>query len=126
MENRPLVSHHEPMGDTASICQFVQRCARNFLMKIGLEEVRRVAALARLALTPAEEELLTVQLDSILQFVEKLNEVDTSAVEPLAHVVAVGNALREDRIGNQPATDLLLANAPAREKDFFKVPKIIE
>ena len=95
-------------------------------MKIGLEEVRRVAALARLALTPAEEELLTVQLDSILQFVEKLNEVDTSAVEPLAHVVAVGNALREDRIGNQPATDLLLANAPAREKDFFKVPKIIE
>ena len=95
-------------------------------MKIGLEEVRRVAALARLALTPAEEELLTVQLDSILQFVEKLNEVDTSAVEPLAHVVEVGNALREDRIANQPATDLLLANAPAREKDFFKVPKIIE
>ena len=95
-------------------------------MKIGPEEVRRVGVLARLALTPAEEELLTVQLDSILQFVDKLNEVDTSAVEPLAHVVDVGNALREDRITNQPATDLLLANAPAREKDFFKVPKIIE
>jgi aspartyl-tRNA(Asn)/glutamyl-tRNA(Gln) amidotransferase subunit C len=95
-------------------------------MKIGPEEVRRVAALARLAFTPAEEELLTVQLDSILQFVEKLNEVDTSAVEPLSHVVEVVNAFRDDRIVNQPATDLLLANAPAREKDFFKVPKIIE
>jgi aspartyl-tRNA(Asn)/glutamyl-tRNA(Gln) amidotransferase subunit C len=95
-------------------------------MKIGPEEVRRVAALARLEFTPAEEELLTAQLDSILQFVDKLNQVDTSAVEPLAHVVDVVNALRDDRIVNQPATDLLLANAPAREKDFFKVPKIIE
>jgi len=95
-------------------------------MKIGPEEVRRVAALARLALTPAEEELLTVQLDSILQFVDKLNEVDTSAVEPLAHVIDIVNAFRDDLIVNHPATDLLLANAPAREKDFFKVPKIIE
>ena len=95
-------------------------------MKITPEEVRRVAALARLEFTPAEEELLTVQLDSILQFVEKLNEVDTSAVEPLAHVVDIINAFRDDRIVNQPAPDLLLSNAPAREKDFFKVPKIIE
>ena len=95
-------------------------------MKIGPEEVRRVAALARLEFTPAEEELLTVQLDSILQFVEKLNKVDTAAVEPLAHVVDIVNAFRDDRTVNQPAIDLLLTNAPAREKDFFKVPKIIE
>ena len=86
----------------------------------------RVATLARLQFAPHEVELLTVQLDRILQFVEKLNEVDTSNVEPLAHVNDIVNAFREDRVANRPIPDLLLANAPAREKDFFKVPKIIE
>ena len=95
-------------------------------MKITPEEVKRVAALARLELSPEEEDLLTRQLDQILQYMEKLNELDTAGVEPLAHVIDIVNAFREDRVCNRPEPEELLANAPAREKNFFKVPKIIE
>ena len=95
-------------------------------MKITREEVRRVALLARLQLSPPEEELLTGQLDKILQYMDKLNQLDTEKVEPLAHVVDIVNAFREDRVVHEPKPDSLLANAPAKEKTFFKVPKIIE
>ena len=92
-------------------------------MKIGPEEVRRVAALARLEFTPAEEELLTVQLDSILHFVEKLKEVDTSAVEPLAHVVDIVNALRDDRIVNQPAPTFFFPTPRQEKRTSSRSPK---
>lgn len=95
-------------------------------MKITRDEVRRVATLARLQFSPEEEEILTGQLDKILQYMEKLNQLDTTNIEPLAHAVDVTNAFREDRVTNQPSPDAMLANAPARERDFFKVPKIIE
>ena len=95
-------------------------------MKITREEVQHVALLARLKLSPEEEEVLTGQLDRILQYMEKLSQVDTSRVEPLAHVVDIVNAFREDQVTNRPSADGLLANAPGREKNFFKVPKIIE
>ena len=95
-------------------------------MKITREEVQRVALLARLQFSPQEEEILTGQLDKILQYMEKLNQLDTANVEPLAHAVDIVNAFREDRVTNQPSSDSLLANEPARERDFFKVPKIIE
>ena len=95
-------------------------------MKITRQEVRRVAALARLEFSPQEEELLRQQLDGILQYVEKLDRIDTADVEPMAHAVDVVNAFREDRVANQPSAEELLANAPAKEKSFFKVPKIIE
>ncbi len=95
-------------------------------MKITPEEVKRVATLARLQLSQEEEELLTEQLDKILQYMAKLDRLDTDKVEPLAHAVDIVNAFREDKITNQPNTKDLLANTPAREKNFFKVPKIIE
>jgi aspartyl-tRNA(Asn)/glutamyl-tRNA(Gln) amidotransferase subunit C len=95
-------------------------------MKITREEVQRVAALARLQFTAQEEETLTGQLDRILQYVEKLSELDTAGVEPLAHAVDIVNAFRDDCALHRPSPDRLLANAPARERDFFKVPKIIE
>ncbi len=95
-------------------------------MKITRDEVQRVAVLARLQFSPQEEEILTGQLDKILQYMEKLNQLDTTNVEPLAHAVDVTNAFREDRVANQPSPDAMLANAPARERNFFKVPKIIE
>ena len=95
-------------------------------MKITREEVQRVALLARLQLSPEEENLLTEQLDKILQYMEKLDRLDTAKVEPLAHAVDVVNAFREDRVTNEPEPEALLANAPAREKTFIKVPKIIE
>lgn len=96
------------------------------LMKITREEVSHVATLARLRFTPEEEELLTQQLDRILQYVDKLGELDTSRVEPLAQVIDVVNAFREDRVLPGPGPEALLANAPARERNFFKVPKILE
>jgi aspartyl-tRNA(Asn)/glutamyl-tRNA(Gln) amidotransferase subunit C len=95
-------------------------------MTLTRGEVERVAALARLRLTPDEQTRLTDQLDKILEYMAQLNELDTSQVEPIAHVVDIVNALREDRVTSQPNADALLANAPAREDNFFRVPKIIE
>jgi aspartyl-tRNA(Asn)/glutamyl-tRNA(Gln) amidotransferase subunit C len=95
-------------------------------MKITREEVKRVALLARLELSDEEENRLTVQLDKILQYMEKLDGLDTAKVEPLAHAVDVVNAFREDRVTNEPQPEALLANAPDGEKTFLKVPKIIE
>ncbi len=95
-------------------------------MKITSEELRHVAILARLDLTPDEQERLAGQLDRILEYMDKLNELDTRNVEPMSHAVDVGNVLRPDRAVNQPRTEALLRNAPARDDDFLSVPKIIE
>jgi aspartyl-tRNA(Asn)/glutamyl-tRNA(Gln) amidotransferase subunit C len=95
-------------------------------MKLTRENVQRVALLARLRLTAEEESELTEQLDHILAYMDKLNELDTANVEPFSHAVDNANAWREDRVSNQPNTDALLANAPQRDQTFFKVPKIIE
>ncbi len=94
--------------------------------KISLEQVRHVARLARLELTSAEEERLQVELSDILAYVAKLDELDTSAVEPTAQVGEPGTPTREDAVTNQPAPDEMLANAPKREDNLFKVPRIIE
>jgi aspartyl-tRNA(Asn)/glutamyl-tRNA(Gln) amidotransferase subunit C len=95
-------------------------------MKLTREDVQRVAVLARLRLTPEEESSLTEQLDNILQYMEKLGELDTSNVVPFTHAVEIVNAFREDKVTNQPDVEALLANAPQRHETFFKVPKIIE
>jgi aspartyl-tRNA(Asn)/glutamyl-tRNA(Gln) amidotransferase subunit C len=95
-------------------------------MSIGREEIRRLADLARLALTPAEETEVGEHLITILAYVAKLNELNTDGVEPMTHAVEVPAPLREDRVTNAADTEALLQNAPAREGDFFKVPKIIE
>ena len=95
-------------------------------MKISADQIRHVALLARLALTPPRRSELTTTLDQILQHMDKLNQLDTTDVEPTAHVVAVDTPWRDDVVTNPPATDALLANAPARDDDLFLVPKIIE
>jgi aspartyl-tRNA(Asn)/glutamyl-tRNA(Gln) amidotransferase subunit C len=95
-------------------------------MMLTVEEVQRVALLARLKLTPVEQTLLTRQLDSILAYMNKLAELDTAQVEPFSHVVDSVNALRQDAVTNRPNAEALLANAPDRDAAFFKVPKIIE
>ncbi len=95
-------------------------------VKISVDQIRHVALLARLALTPAEEEELTATLDEILQHMDQLNQLDTSQVEPTAHIVAVETPWREDVVTNVADTEALLANAPARDADLFLVPKIIE
>jgi aspartyl-tRNA(Asn)/glutamyl-tRNA(Gln) amidotransferase subunit C len=95
-------------------------------MKLTPDEVRRVAVLARLRLTPEEETQLTGQLDHILSYMDKLSQLDTARVDPFSHAIEAVNVLREDQVTNGPNSDAVLANAPDRENTFFKVPKIIE
>lgn len=95
-------------------------------MKISREEVEYVAHLARLALGPEEAEEFTGQLDDILQYFEKLNELDTSGVEPMQHAINIVNAFRDDDVKESYDAETALKNAPDSHEDFFKVPKIIE
>ena len=95
-------------------------------MKLTREDVTRVAQLARLRFLPEELDQLTLELQSILQYMDKLREIDTSAIELFTQAVESSNPFREDVVTNTPNTDAMLANAPARAKTFFKVPKIIE
>ena len=94
--------------------------------KIDTEQVRKVARLARLELTEAEIEEFTGQLGAILAYVEKMNELDTQAVEPLAHCLPISNVFRADEVRESLGPDRTLANAPQRDGSFFKVPKILE
>jgi aspartyl-tRNA(Asn)/glutamyl-tRNA(Gln) amidotransferase subunit C len=94
--------------------------------KISLEQVRHVALLARLELSAEEEARMQLDLSNILDYVEQLNELDTTKVEPTAQVGEAGTPMRADEVTNSPAPDAMLANAPARQGTFFKVPKIIE
>ena len=95
-------------------------------MALSRDEVRHIALLARLELSPEEEAAFTEQLGHILQHFEKLGALDVSTVEPTAHVVDLLAAYRDDVVTNPPAPEALRANAPARDDNFFKVPKIIE
>jgi aspartyl-tRNA(Asn)/glutamyl-tRNA(Gln) amidotransferase subunit C len=97
-------------------------------MALSLEEVRRIAALARLRLSPEEERTFAEQLSAILAHVEQLEELDVSGVEPMTHALAAGEApaLRADEPRPSLEPGEALANAPAREGTFFKVPRIIE
>jgi aspartyl-tRNA(Asn)/glutamyl-tRNA(Gln) amidotransferase subunit C len=95
-------------------------------MKLSREEVQRVAVLARLRLTLEEQASLTEELDRILGYMDKLNQLDTADVDLFSHTANITNTLREDQVTNRPNADALLANAPDRDGTFFKVPKIIE
>lgn len=94
--------------------------------KISREQVRHVALLARLELTPNEEERLETELSEMLAYVNQLNEIDTGNVEPTAQVGESGTPMRDDEVTNAPEPEAMLSNAPARQGTFFKVPKIIE
>jgi aspartyl-tRNA(Asn)/glutamyl-tRNA(Gln) amidotransferase subunit C len=97
-------------------------------MALSLEEVRRIAQLARLRLEPDEERQLAVQLSAILDHVAELSKLDVTGVEPMTHALAAGEVapLREDVVQPSLAPDVALGNAPAREGSCFKVPRIIE
>jgi aspartyl-tRNA(Asn)/glutamyl-tRNA(Gln) amidotransferase subunit C len=94
-------------------------------MKLTIEQVQHVAKLARLELEPQAVETLAGQLATILDYVEKLSEVDTSEIEPTSHAIALTNAFREDRIHTHLEPQEALANAPAKEEGSFVVPKVI-
>jgi aspartyl-tRNA(Asn)/glutamyl-tRNA(Gln) amidotransferase subunit C len=94
--------------------------------KLEKSQVRKVASLSRLKLTEAEVEEFTGQLRAILDYVEKMNELDTEHVEPLAHCLPISNVFRPDRAGESLGAEKALANAPQRDGNFFKVPKILD
>lgn len=89
-------------------------------------DVQYVAHLARLQLTPEEESKLGRQLDQILHYIEKLNEVDVSGVEPTAHAFPLVNVTRPDETRPSLPHDAAMKNAPARANGLFMVPKIVE
>ena len=88
--------------------------------------VEHIAHLARLSLSEDEEKTFSQQIGSILEYVEKLNELDTSGIEPTSHVFEMKNVMREDMIWPSLPVDNALANAPDRSGNFYRVPKIIE
>ncbi len=94
--------------------------------KIDQTQVKKVAKLSRLELTDVEVAEFTGQLSAILDYVEKMNELDTTGVEPLAHCLPISNVLREDSVKESLGTEKALANAPQRDEEFFKVPKILD
>lgn len=95
-------------------------------MKLTREDVEHVARLARLELTEEEKDLFTGQLDGILAYVDKLNELDTGNILPTSHAVPMENAFREDVVAASIGLENALANAPDRSESFFRVPKVIE
>lgn len=92
---------------------------------IDLEQVRKVANLARLELTPEEEEQFLPQLNSILEYFQQLSELDTEKVPPTTRAIDVSNVTRPDQLQPYPERDALLAEAPEQDGDFFKVPQIL-
>jgi aspartyl-tRNA(Asn)/glutamyl-tRNA(Gln) amidotransferase subunit C len=97
-------------------------------MSLTLDEVRRIAVLARLELSPEEELVFQGQLSAILDYVRQLEDLDVSGVEPMTHALAAGERppLREDEVLPSLGPEEALAAAPVREGTWFKVPRIIE
>lgn len=91
---------------------------------ITVKDVEHVAKLARLELTEAEKEKFATQLGDVLKYVEQMNEVDTSSVEPMAHAVDFVNVMRDDVVKYEQTKEELMKNAPDEENGFFRVPKI--
>ncbi|MGG6293092.1 Asp-tRNA(Asn)/Glu-tRNA(Gln) amidotransferase subunit GatC [Leptolyngbya sp. AN02str] len=94
-------------------------------MSIDREQVHKVAHLARLALTPTEEEQFTTQLSSILDYFEQLSQLDTSEVEPTTRAIDMVNVTRPDALQPDPNREQILDGAPDRDGEYFRVPQIL-
>ena len=95
-------------------------------MALTLDDVSKVALLARLRLSPTELPLFTGQLNSIMDYVAELQELDTSDIEPLAHGIEIHNVFREDVRGDALPLEAALRNAPKRNQESFLVPAVLE
>ncbi|MBI1300394.1 MAG: Asp-tRNA(Asn)/Glu-tRNA(Gln) amidotransferase subunit GatC [Alphaproteobacteria bacterium] len=95
-------------------------------MSLDKETVAKVARLARIRLTDKELERMAPKLSNIMGFVEQLSEIDTDNIEPLANVVDITLALREDVINDGNCAAKVLANAPEEAQGYFVVPKVVE
>jgi aspartyl-tRNA(Asn)/glutamyl-tRNA(Gln) amidotransferase subunit C len=95
-------------------------------MFISEQDVLYVSQLARISLSEGEVKAFTAQLERILGFINKLDELDVSGVEPTASILSLENVKRQDTVRQDFTAESILSNAPAREKDFFAVPPVIE
>lgn len=95
-------------------------------MKIDVATLRKIAHLARLEFDEESAEKMTSDMTQILDWVEKLNEVDTSNVAPITTMSSEENVLREDAVGVHLDHEKGLQNAPHRDSDYFRVPKVLE
>ncbi|THF72982.1 Asp-tRNA(Asn)/Glu-tRNA(Gln) amidotransferase subunit GatC [Cohnella fermenti] len=95
-------------------------------MSITVKDVEHVANLARLALTEAEKEQFTGQLNAILKYADKLNELNTDGIEPTSHVRPMVNVMREDKVAESLSIEKVLLNAPDEEDGQIKVPAVLE
>lgn len=93
---------------------------------IDRDQVRKVAFLARLELDEQEQERFTEQLGAILDHIAQLQQLDTEGVEPTARAIEMSNVVREDTLKPWQNREAILDNAPARESDFFRVPRIMD
>jgi aspartyl-tRNA(Asn)/glutamyl-tRNA(Gln) amidotransferase subunit C len=94
-------------------------------MSVSIEEVEKIANLARLYLSEDEKKKLSKELSVILEYMAKLNELNTSTVKPLSHPLDLKNVYREDQLGESLSTAEALKNAPDKTDKYFKVPKVI-
>jgi len=95
-------------------------------MSIGVDEVKKVAMLARLELAEGDLARMAAQLSAILNYVDQLKQVPTDGVEPLAHPLNIHNIFREDEPSESLPVDAALANAPDRRDSFFGVPAVLD
>jgi aspartyl-tRNA(Asn)/glutamyl-tRNA(Gln) amidotransferase subunit C len=95
-------------------------------MSLSVDDVAKVALLSRLRVSPAELEMFTGQLNSIVDYVAQLQEFDTTDVEPLAHGIEVRNVFRDDVRGEVLPHEAALSNAPRRNQESFLVPAVLE
>ncbi len=95
-------------------------------MKISGSDVEHIARLARLGLKADERDVYGAQLNGILDYVDKLNELETSGIEPTSHVIPIRNVFRDDVPGTSLPREEALKNAPQVTDGFYRVPKIIE
>lgn len=95
-------------------------------MKISLEEIRHLAHLARLEFSEDEMQAMQGDMDKILGFVEKINELDLEGVEPLVYLSEERNVLRKDEAQSLLTKDEALKNAPDKDSDYFRVPKVLQ
>lgn len=95
-------------------------------MQVDEATVRRIARLARIKITPEEAKGLETELSGILDWVQQLDEVDTTGVEPMTRVVAMSLKMRADQVTDGSMADAVIKNAPERDDHYFVVPKVVE
>lgn len=94
-------------------------------MAVTRDDVEKIARLARLEFDENEKQILAAQMDRIVDYIQQLNELDTSEVHPTYHVLDITNVYREDNVGESLAPEKALSNAPKAKRGYFSVPKVI-